>query len=239
MEQVEAAAAAIGGSSPALEAAVELMRAELLYRSEIDGREFPAATVQAHRAVQAHRRLRDWHGEAEGVHLLGLIHLQRRELPAARTLFDRSLALDRAAGERPFFRGEYERHIGFVELFEGDTTAAIPHFERSLALRRQVGATDASLFAATTLAATLLGLGRTEAARPHVLYAMTAAAGLDTPFGRAQLCLVAGRLHAQTGDHDAASRSFETALALGDSIGAQAIVQQARTGMKRLHSTRP
>ena len=233
MEQVRAAAA-MRVPDPRLEAAIELARAEYLYRAELGKREFPEATASARRAVAAHQRLRDRHGEADGVHLLGLIALQRGDLKDARELFDRSLALDSAGGARGEFQGDYERHVGFVELFEGDTAGAIPHLERSLALRRQVGAIDASLFAATTLAGALVDLGQLDAARPLVLYAMTVAARLDSPFGRAQLALVAGRLHRRAGEPDAARSSFETALKLAESVGAQGLVQAAKAGIKEL-----
>jgi len=234
MEQVRAAAAAIREPNPRLEAAIELARAELLYRAELGKREFSEATTSARRAVAAYQRLGDRHGEAEAVHLLGLISLQRRELKAARQVFDRSLALDSAAGARAEFQGEYERHIGYVALFEGDTAAAIPHIERSLALRRQVGAIDASLFAATTLAGALVDQGRLEDARPHVLYAMTVAAGLDSPYGRAQLALIVARLHLRAGEPDAARIAFETALKLAESVGAQGLARAARTGIGEL-----
>jgi tetratricopeptide (TPR) repeat protein len=240
IQQVDAAAAVIQGPSPRLEAAIDLARAEYLYRAGTGSSEFPGAAVHARRAVAAYQHLGDKHGEAESVHLLGLIHMQLGDLNEARILFDSSLALDQAAGERPVFLGEYERHIGFVDLFEGDTAAAIPHLERSLAFRRQAGAIDASLFAATSLAAALVNQGRTEEARPHVLYAMTVAAALDSPFGRAQLALVAARLHARAGEPDAARLSFETAVRLAESIGAQAIAREARTGISELPPlTRP
>jgi tetratricopeptide (TPR) repeat protein len=234
MEHVRAAAAAVRKPNPPLEAAIELARAEYLYRTELGKREFPGATASARRAVAAYQRLGDRHGEAEAVHLLGLISLQRGDLKAARQVLDRSLALDSAAGARAEFQGEYERHIGYVALFEGDTAAAIPHLERSLALRRQVGAIDASLFAATTLAGALVDQGRLEDARPHVLYAMTVAAGLDSPYGRAQLALVVAKLYRLAGERDAARIAFETALKVAESVGAQGLARAARSGIADL-----
>lgn len=237
MEQVDAAAAALHRPEPALEAAIGLARAELLYRAEMGGG-FPAATAEAQRAAEAFRRLGDRHGEAESVHLLGLIHLQRRELGEARAQFDRSLALDCAGGERPFFRGEYERHVGFVALFEGDTAAAVRHFERSLALRREAGAVDPSLFASLTLAGALLDLGRAESARAPITYATTVAAGLDSPFGRAQLGVVLGRLHARTGQPDSAAAAFREALRLADSLRARGVARQAGVGLEEIGRAR-
>lgn len=234
MEQVKAAAAAVRKPDPRLDTAIELATAEYLYRAELGKREFPDATASARRAVAAYQRLGDRHGEAEAVHLLGLISLQRGDLKAARRVFDRSLALDSAAGARAEFQGEYERHIGFVALFAGDTARAIPHLERSLALRRQVGAIDASLFAATALAGALVDQGRLEAARPHVLYAMTVAARLDSPYGLAQVALIVGRLHRRAGEPDAARIAFETALKAAESIGAQGLARAAKGGIGEL-----
>jgi tetratricopeptide (TPR) repeat protein len=227
--QLVDAAAQVRPLTPGAAAAVLLARAELLYRAEAR-----SALEPARAAVAAFQALGDRHGEAEAIHLIGLVHLQADDLPAARASFERSLALDRAAGERPFFRGEYERHVAFVKLREGDTTGAVPHLARSLALRREVRARDASLFAANTLAATLLDLGRLEEAWNTLRYAMTVAASLDSPFGQAQLALIAGRYHALGGDAAAARISFSTAARLAASIGAEGIVQQAGSRLRQL-----
>jgi hypothetical protein len=152
--------------------------------------------------------------------------------------FEESRTLDLAAGERPFFQGEYERHIAFVELFEDDVDAAIPHLERSLALRRQSGAIDASMFAATTLASALVAAGRAEEAREPLLYAMTVAASLASPVGRARNELIAGRLFAALNDTGAASLAFEQAAQLADSLGAEGLGAEARTGLDALPDLR-
>jgi hypothetical protein len=73
----------------------------MMYRAEMNARQFPSATEHARRAVELYRRLGDRHGEAEAVHRLGLIELQRRNLGAARLLFEESRELDVAGGESP------------------------------------------------------------------------------------------------------------------------------------------
>ena len=227
-------AASLPGLSPGLVASIDLERATLVYMAGRISRDFRSAEVQAHSAARVFRSLGDRHGEAEAIHLVGLIHLQRGELVEARKYFDHSLELDKEGGSRLFFGGEYGRHIGMVELMEGDSVSAVEHFERSLSLRRQMGARDASLFAATTLSATLIGLGRIDDARTHLLYGMTVAAGLDSPFGRAQLSNIAGMFYLRTGERDAAQASFETALAIAESIKAGGIAQQARNRIVEL-----
>jgi tetratricopeptide (TPR) repeat protein len=233
LEQIEAAAALAGATGPAHRAQVELARAEYHYQAEMAGRTFPTASAHARRAIALFQQVGDGHGEADAVHLLGLIHLQRRELEPARALFDSSLARDRAAGERAFFRGEYERHIGFVFLFAQDAPAAIPHLERSLALRREVGALDASLFAALSLASALVDLGRLDDARPHLLYALMVAERIDSPAGKAMTGLALGRLHQRAGDGEAARVAFELALAAAESIGYASIATQARAALQQ------
>lgn len=234
LEQIDAAASVAERAGPLARAQIESARAEYHYRAEMSGREFSIASAHAHRAIELFQRLGDGHGEAEAVHRLGLIHLQRRELEQARALFDRSLELDRAAGERLFFRGDYERHVGFVYLLDGNASSSIPYFERSLAFRRESGAVDASLFAASTLASTLVNLGRVEEARPHLMYAMMVAERLDSPTGKARNGLVLGRLHVREGDGEAARIAFEMTFDIAKSIGSTSLASQAREAIERL-----
>ncbi len=87
----------------------------------------------AEEAGRLFRQAGDLHGEADAVHKEGLIHFQRGEHGPARELFDRSLELDLEGGERLLFCGDYQRHVGFIHLRQGDPSAALPYFERSLA----------------------------------------------------------------------------------------------------------
>jgi tetratricopeptide (TPR) repeat protein len=238
LRQIEAAAAVTTDPSLLAQAKIELARSDYQYRAEMQEREFPMATIHADRAIELYREVGDKHGEADAVHRRGLIHIQRREYELAHELFDRSLELDRAAGERPVFRGDYERHVGFVYLFEGDVAASIPYFERSLAFRRQAGAVDASLFAARILASALVDLGRLEEARPILLYAMMVAEKLDSPTGKARNGLVLGQMYEQSGDDAAARTAFEMTLAVAESIGYTSIAQQSRASLERLDSKR-
>jgi tetratricopeptide (TPR) repeat protein len=237
--QVDSAAAVTDGSALRLNAAIALMRAELEYRVGAANRDYERSTAHAQAAIELYRALGDRHGEAEGVHRLGLIHLQSGDLETARRLFDESLELDRAGGERLYFRGEYERHMGLVELRLGDTHRSIPHFEQSLSARRQVGAIDASLFAASILASALVDVGRAEEAEPHLLYAITVAERLRSPTGRARINLVLGRYHRLLGDHAAARIAFEAAVLVADSIGASSIASQAGGALEELEGSRP
>jgi len=239
LAQVDSAALANVIGDPRLDAAIELARSEFEYRAEMAEREFLRATVHAERARELFAALGDGHGEAEAVHRLGLIRLQQGRLNDARELFDRSLALDRSAGERPFFRGEYERHVAFVELFSGDTEAAIPHFRRSLDARRRAGAIDASLFAANSLASALVDIGRAEEAQPYLDYAMTVARQVSSPVGRARNSLVLGRIHEATGNHAAARAAFESALRVADSIGLSSVARQARSALAAFREPPP
>jgi tetratricopeptide (TPR) repeat protein len=163
-----------------------LALADYYYRAEMDGRIFEHAFGHAEAAIQAFSQLEDRHGQADAVHRLGLIHLQRRELLTAGLLFEESLLLDRLAGERAFFRGEYERHMGFVISLQGNNESALPYFERSLQFRMEAGAIDASMFAAITLASALIELGRAEEARPHIEYAQHLAKKMDSKVGLAR-----------------------------------------------------
>lgn len=183
LEHVNAAADLLSLDNAKLSAQVQLAYGDYYYRAEMNERDFPLATQHVTTAIEQFRTVGELHGEADAVHRLGLIHLQRRELAAARNLFDESLKLDQRGGERTWFRGEYERHVGFVYQFSADLQGALPHYERSLQARIEARAIDASLFAALTLSSTLSQLNRSAEALRYADYALCVALGIDSPVG--------------------------------------------------------
>ncbi len=216
--------------TPGERAAILLAKADYHYRA----RDYPEATPLAEAAIQWFQHAGDVHGEADAAHKLGLIHFQRGEYDPARELFDRSLELDRQAGERLVFCGDYQRHVGFILLRQGDTAAAIDYFERSRACRCQAGAIDASLFAANTLGSALVDVGRLDEARPHLTYAMAVAEKIDSPSGKARVGLVLGRMHERQQNPEEARDAYRSALRAARSIGHDSIAEQCQEALKRL-----
>jgi tetratricopeptide (TPR) repeat protein len=206
---------------------IELARADYHYRAEMAAREFPAAIAHAERAIELFNQIGDRHNEAESVHKLGLIEMQMGNLERARQLFEQSLLLDREGGERTFFRGEYERHVGFVIMMQGDNESAIPYFRRSLQRRQEAGAVDASLFAASTLASSLTNAGQLNEAWPIIAYGMMVAQRINSPVGMARIGLVQGRLYAKEGDKRSARLAYEMTISVAESVAAESLVEQA------------
>jgi tetratricopeptide (TPR) repeat protein len=227
LANIDKAADTVEPGHRASEALIELARADYYYRAEMAGREFPIADRHARCAIEMFKQTGDRRNEADAVHRLGLIEMQRGNLDRARELFEQSLLLDREAGERTFFRGEYERHVGFVIMMQGDNHNAIPYFERSLEARKEAGAVDASLFAASTLASSLLNAGRLDEAWPAVAYAMMVAHRIDSPVGIARTGLVQGRLHAAAADKRAARLAFEMTIDVAQSVAYTSVAAQA------------
>ena len=194
LEEINVAARIARDLGQSAAADIELALADYHYRADMSERLFETAFMHARQAIVLFAALGDKYGEAEAVHRLGLIHLQRRELHKARQLFDESLQLDAAGGARDFFRGEYERHVGFVYALQDDPTSALPYFERSLEYRIKAGAIDASLFAAVSLASTLIELGRADEARLHLDYALEIADRIPSPVGRQRAEAVLARI---------------------------------------------
>jgi len=234
LEHINEAAAAAEPGHRVSEALIELARADYFYRAEMAEREFSVATVHAERAIELFGQIGDRHNEAESVHKLGLIEMQRGNLERARELFEQSLLLDRDGGERIFFRGEYERHVGFVLMMQGDNESAIPYFQRSLERRQEAGAVDASLFAASMLASSLVNAGRLDEAWPVVAYGMMVAQKIDSPVGMARVGLVQGRLHAREGNQRAARLAYEMTINIAESVASASMAEQASREMADL-----
>jgi tetratricopeptide (TPR) repeat protein len=235
---LEAASALAPRATPLARAQVELAHAEYHYQAEMPKREFAETTRRARSALDQFRELQSAHGEADALHKLGLVHFHRGELDQARILFEESRERDRAGGARPLFQADYERHVGFVLTGSGEGAAAIPYFERSLDLRRQAGAVDAAMFAATSLAQALVDSGRLDEAKSHLLYALLAAQRLDSGTGNAQVGLLLARMYERRGDTATARLAAENALRAAESIGHASITRQTRELLERLQEPR-
>lgn len=159
LRYLEAEASAL---SAEVEAGLNYGFARYFYRAEMPERKFELAETYFTRALEAYKSLGDIYGQAEAVHLHGLIEMQRGNYERAGVLFDESLQLDELAGARMFFRGEYDRHMGFVLYLTGKTAESLPYFRRSAKARDAAGATDPLAFAKITLASVLNELGNDE-----------------------------------------------------------------------------
>lgn len=190
LQHIEAADSLADDLGAHVHALVDLAYAEYFYRAEMADRDFAQATYYAEQALQTMQTLDDFHGQADAVHRLGLINLQTRELDKAQTLFEESLRLDRIDGERLLLRADYERHVGFVYYLRGEYSEALPFFERSLDYRLRAGATDPAMFAAISLASTLVDVGRAEQALPHLKYAAERAEEIDSETGRSRISAI-------------------------------------------------
>ena len=194
LEHIEIADALAQQLGDVERAHVELAYAEYFYRAEMADRVFATATRHANAALLACRELEDIYCQADAVHRLGLIHLQKRELDPALELFEESLRIDRLASERPLLRADYERHAGFVFWLRDEPATALPYFERSLEHRLKAGAADPAMFAAISLASTLESLGRDAEAQPHIEYALEVAERIDSDVGKARVQVILDRM---------------------------------------------
>ena len=227
------AAAAVAGAGPVSRALVELAYADYHYRAGIPEGEFARSRRHGEAAVRLYEQAGDLHGQADAVHKLGLMAMQEGDLAAARRLFDRSLELDRAGGARPWFCGEYERHVAMVDDRAGDLAAALPRYRRSLACRLEAGAIDASLFAAVSLGSALVRAGRPAAAAAPLAYAAELADRLDSTVGGMYADLALGRLHEALGELAAARAAFARALETAEAVGSGSAAS-ARAALERL-----
>jgi len=211
LKEIERADSLAANLDPAARGAVAASYAYYYYRAEAAERLFPRSTEYVEFAITLLREGNDVRKLSDAVHLLGLIHMQRRELDRARELFDESLALDQSAGVRKWFLGEYHRHVAFVYALADDWEAALPHFEKSLQFRKEAGAIDASLFAAISLGTALIRTGRPAEAQPHLHYAATIADEIASPVGSARALMALGEMHERLNNLKEARISYEAA----------------------------
>ena len=136
-------------------------RAWLEYSRAFDG-EVTFADVR--RSFDEARVLREQAGDEGGLAMawfgIGLTHQQSGQLAEARAAFRHGLGL--AERSRAIVtEGYLQRHLGFVEAdLSKSPAAALPYYERSLALRRRGGHRWGAVFASITLGRGLAETGR-------------------------------------------------------------------------------
>lgn len=218
------------------EAKVSLALAEYFYRAEMAEREFFTTTAYAVRADELFGELDDRVGSTDAVHLLGLIELQRRNLPEARELFDRSLEISRHAPPRQIFLSNYHRHVGIIDLWSSDRSTAIAHFEKSLAYREEAGSRDYALFARTLLGSALIDDHRAPEARPYLDQALIIARELPSPVGELRATYSLAEMHEVSGTSSEAMRLYERANQLATNLGVETIQKATQEALLRLES---
>ena len=198
LKSIESAFSLADRASPATHATIDLAKARYHYRAESSDSNYPLAREYCLAALSQFEDLADFRGQADAVHLIGLFHLQRRELPEAQRYFDRSLRLEMQAGApRPVFLADYERHTGYVQQWSGDLSSAIGSFERSFDIRRKNGLIDQSMFAAISLGRVLVDANRAADAEAPLEYALQVAEQLNSTEGRARAERVLGDMQEQ------------------------------------------
>lgn len=143
-----------------------------LYARDFDASAHPEARALLEAALATRRALPDPRGVAESLFHLGLTYEHRdhptaADLVRARELYGESLA-EATAHHHPYEASYAERHLAGLAEERGDLAAARAGFERSLALRRQAGATIVLPPALTALADVVAKQG--DPARARELY---------------------------------------------------------------------
>ena len=226
----------VGQADIASRAAIALSWVSYFYRAEMAERVFPNTTANARAAQRLYAQLEDSSGEAKAVHWRGLIELQKRNLKAARTLFERSLELAEIEGADLIFLSDYERHMALADIFAGAPAASIARLERSLALRDQAKSRDYGLFARTVLGSALTGAGRPAEARAPLDEALQIASELRSPVGELRATYYLAEMHEKLGEEAAALAAFHRARHLALSLGVTRLQQAAEEGVERLAS---
>ncbi|GAA4879781.1 tetratricopeptide repeat protein [Kitasatospora terrestris] len=123
----------------AAEADLALARGRLVHARYLDDRVEDARELELfERAAELYAELGDARGEGEALFWIGAFHqVVREDGPTALPAFERALELATRAGDR-LTVSYVLRHLGFAEQYAGRPEAALPLFEESTRLRREL-----------------------------------------------------------------------------------------------------
>ena len=103
-----------------------------------------AAAALAEESLTIYREVGDGEGVGRSLHLLGILAWVRGQTERSAQLFDASLAVA-GEGNLEAIRASALHSLGVVRWFQGDNRAARGHIRQSLAVLRELGASESSM----------------------------------------------------------------------------------------------
>lgn len=182
-----------------------------------DARDDARAAAFFDESLAAMSRLRNRRGMADVLHSQGRLMI-RRDLAAARSLFERALALQRETGYEQS-EAKTLQGLAILDSMAGDLRAARRTYERALALQRGNGDRNGTAFVLHNLAAVLFELGDYSAAREARREALGIARAAGEKEGIARGLRGLADIARQQGDLAAARDLYDQALAAYREIG--------------------
>lgn len=155
---------------------------------------------------------------AEAVNALAGLALEAGDIPAARDGFQRALAL---AGGEPILVARIEQNLGILANIQGQLSAALDHYERSLAASRASGDDRSCAIAYHNLGMICSDRTLWDDAEAYFRESLAIAERLDDVHLQGLCLLNYSEVHVARQRYDAARSSAEAALAIFDRLGAR------------------
>jgi putative nucleotidyltransferase with HDIG domain len=155
---------------------------------------------------------------AEAVNALAGLELEAGDIPAARAGFVRALAL---AGSAPILVARIEQNLGILANIQGQLSAALDHYERSLAASREAGDDRSCAIAYHNLGMICADRKLWDDADAYFTESLLIAERLQDVHLQGLCLLNHSEVHVARQRYDAARRNAETALGIFDRLGAR------------------
>lgn len=154
---------------------------------------------------------------------LGMAFLHAADYPQAVANLQRSRALKRQLGDR-LGEATLLNNLGVVYYHCGEDEPARDFYVQSLAIKESIGDTYGAAIALTNLALIETHLGDFDAAGEHLAAAAASAGTVSAGWLAPEIQRVAAQRFLALGDHAAALRSAEEALASAEELGVPAFI---------------
>ena len=155
---------------------------------------------------------------AEAVNALAGLELEAGDIPAARSGFMRALEL---AGRDPILVARIEQNLGILANIQGQLSAALDHYERSLAASREAGDDRSCAIAYHNLGMICADRKMWDDADAYFTESLRIAEGLQDVHLQGLCLLNHSEVHVARQRYEAARRNAETALGIFDRLGAR------------------
>ena len=165
--------------------------------------------------------------------LVAYVHVERRELQDAVSLFERGLAVSRE-WDLSNFAVFHATGLGYAYALSGRVAEGIPLLERAVSAYTTMGHRFSHAIATAYLGEAYLLAGRLDDALEFAGRALTMAREWDLRCWAARALHLLGAAVAQRDSRGDAERHFRDALALADELGMRPLVAHCHAGLGRL-----
>ena len=203
------------------------------YNFKLGAETWDTALLKLDESLKHREIVNDVFGLSRSHFIIGVIYQRSKELEKAEKQFDLSINYARLAGSK-YMEGENQRHIGYLYYQRNDLLNAIPYFQNSLELRKEIGYVDGAIFASITLGQTYAKLNKNTLAIRYLEQGLKDALKINSKVGMIRAYWALSKIYFEQEEYTKASQMIQKTIETAKTIDDTSTEEQARLFLKKI-----